>query len=288
MEPPDDLFHQQEREVGRYADKRSARMLRLLETARKELSATIGDAESFTARRVADLNAQIDSIMSDLRKDIRGVGEAATDLGKMAAAHLEASIAAVSSVSVSISFNSLNIDVLRKFSSNEVARIAKLVEAEREVIRSVLFTKVGVQGENPRQVAKRLAGPNSQFAGRFGHVENILRTETSTIYNAQSLEGIEIANKGYDLGLNKRIIETIDAKRNHPISQVLNGQVQKTGEPFRASVPAVAAKAAALHKSVSGIFWPVKAGFYEGDRLPAHYRERGIVVPTEKPVNAPK
>lgn len=271
--------------MGRYADTRTTRLLRMMESARKEISGTISSAESFTARRVIDLTRQIDAIMGDLRKDIHGIGEAATDLGKMAIQHVEASVALISSVDISISFNALNIEVLKKFSSTEVARIAKIMEAEKDVIRSVLFTKVGVKGENPRQVARRLAGPDSQFAGRFGHVENILRTETSTVYNANSLDALQSANADYGLGLNKRIVETIDAKRNHPISQVLNGQVQKPGEPFRASVSAVHARAAALHKKVSGIFWPIRDGFYEGQRLPAHYRERGIVVPTEKPVN---
>ena len=283
--PPDELFRQQERAVGRYADVRASRMLRLLETTRKELSATIADVDGFTARRVADLNAQIESIMADLRKDIRGVGESATELGNLALAHVEAGIVATTGTSVTISINALNIDVLKRFSSNEVARIAKIMDNEKELIRSLLFTKVGVKGENPRQVAQKLAGPNSSFAGRFGHVENILRTETSTVYNANSLDAIKGANKEHGLALNKRIVETIDAERNHPISQVLNGQVQTVDGPFRASVAAVAAKAAVFHKSVSGIFWPIKGGFYEGERLPAHYRERGIVVPTEKEVN---
>lgn len=283
--PPDELYRKQEAEVGRYADTRSARLLRMLETARKEISATISDAETFTARRIIALTSEIDGIMADLRRDIHGVGEAATDLGHMAASHLQTSIVAVTGVKVDISIGSLNLDILKQFSSTNVARIAKIIDAEKDVIRSVLFTKVGVKGENPRQVAKRLAGPDSQFAGRFGHVENILRTETSTIYNAQSLEGIQVANTDYDLALNKRIVETIDSKRNHPISQVLNGQVQLAGEPFRASVAQVQAKASAMHKTVGGIFWPIKNGFYEGQRLPAHYRERGIVVPTEKEVN---
>lgn len=285
--PPDDLLARQEAEVARYADARARRVMSMLETARRQIQGIIADADSFTAQRVAFLVRQIDALSAQLARELNSVGSSSPELAGITQRHLQESIAAIADLQVLISVDALNLESLRLFSSNEVARMAKLIDAEKEVIRSVLFTKVGVKGENPVKVARQLAGKESQFAGRFAHIENILRTETSTVYNRQSLAGIQAANEQYDLGLNKKIVETIDAKRNHPISMVLNGQVQRVDRKFKASVSKVQAAAAKIKKSVGGTFWKVEDGFYTGMVLPAHYRERGIVVPTDEPVNAP-
>jgi hypothetical protein len=284
--PPDELFHAQEREVGRYTDQRVKRLLAMLESARRDLRGVIAEPESFTAQRVLSLTQQIDDISRQLRGQVQQIGASTYDLAQMTKRHLEASIAAIQP-NVQIAIGALNTDSLMRFSMNELENVTKITDQGLATIKSVLFTKVGVQGQNPAQVARQLAGKDGMFAGKFGHIETIMRTETSTVYNAQSLSGIEFANNNFDLALNKRIVETIDSHRNHPISQVLNGQVQAVDGEFRASVSAVAAKAAKLHKGTGGIFWPIKGGYYVGQRLPAHYRERGIVTPTEREINVP-
>lgn len=284
--PPDDLFHQQERELLRYTDSRVSLFLKRLEEARRELLEAIGAPDSYETQRLLNLIAQVDEIGLRTQADLLQMPNAAPELARLSREHLTRSISAVSGLEVSIAFDALNTDVLQRFSENELKHVTGLVAAEKEKIKSVLFTKIGVKGENPARVARQLAGSDSSFAGRFGHVETILRTETSTIYNAQSLAAIQDANTNYELNLNKRIIETLDAKRNHPISLVLNGMVQEVGKPFKVKVSAVQAAASRLKKGrgTGGIFWPKVGEYYVGEKLPAHYRERGIIVPTEKPV----
>lgn len=288
--PPDELFRSQERDLLLYTDKRTADFLKLLESARRDLFETIGGPDSYTSQRLLKIIAQVDEIGLQLQADLLKQENAAEPLAKLVQSHLEASIPAVSGVEVSIGFDILNTEILRKFSENELKHVTGLVAAEKEKIKSVLFTQVGVKGRNPQQVARELAGKEGAFAGKYGHIETILRTETSTIYNAQSVQGIQHANEEYSLDLKKRIVETLDAKRNHPISVVLNNQVQDVGKKFRVKVSDVKAAAARMKKGkgMGGIFWPIVDGYFEGERLPAHYRERGIMVPTQKPVNAPQ
>jgi hypothetical protein len=285
--PPEDLFARQERDLQRFSNARAAQVLRYLEIARREISGIIADEDSFTAQRIASLSAQIDQAIAQLQRDVVSIGPSTTDLAKMSQRHLEQTIRIIAGMDVSISMGVLNLQTMTEFSMNELAHCTTLIEAEKQVIKSVLFTKVGVLGENPRKVAKQLTGPDSQFAKRYNNIENILRTETSHVYNGQSLKGLQYANETYGLELNKKIVETIDFTRNNPISLVLNGQVQAPDKKFKASVSLVKSKASMLKKSAGGIFWPIENGFYTGQRLPAHYRERGIVVPTDEPVNAP-
>lgn len=288
--PSDELHHRQEKELQRLANARVKRLLRMLEDARLELQATIAnvDADTFTANRVIMLNEQIDQIMEALRRDIRRAGEHASEIASLAKSHLDETVGIITgSSTIKVSFDVLNVDVLRKFSQLTLENVSDLMGvAEKNKIKSVLFTKVGVKGENPAKVARELVGRDSAFTGRYNHVENIIRTETNSVYNAQSLEGIKSLNEAHDLGLAKRIVETIDPKRNHPISVVLNGQVRKPGDKFKASVSAVQSAGARMGKKgrVNGVLWPIVNGYYVGDRLPAHYFERGIVVPTTKPL----
>jgi hypothetical protein len=283
------MFHRQEKELGRFTDTRVKRLLSMLESARQEVQAIIAEPDTFTAQRVIFLTQQIDSVSRQLRSNVQQVGASTTELAQMSQRHLEASIASIApKAGVSISLNVLNTDSLFRFSMNELEKVTGIAEDGLKTIKSALFTKVGIQGQNPVKVARQLAGKDGVFAGKFGHIETILRTETSTVYNAQSLGGIQYANQAYNLDLNKRIVETIDAERNHPISQILNNQVQAVDGLFKAKVSEVQAKARALHKGGGGIFWEVKNGFYVGQRLPAHYRERGIVVPTEREINVPQ
>jgi hypothetical protein len=77
----------------------------------------------------------------------------------------------------------------------------------------------------------------------------------------------------------KRDVEVFDLKRNHPISRVLDGQTIPVQASFRAPVAQVEAWAARLRKPSGGIFWREVGGAYVGPTLPAHFGERGVVVP---------
>jgi hypothetical protein len=278
----DDLFRRHEQELGRFTDRRVRRFLRILDGARKQLQADISAEDALTAARAASLALQIDKIINQAVADMRELGPVSENLAKLAAAHAESGIAAVAGVRLAVAFDRLNTRLLQRFSENELKHVTGLVDIEKQRLKSVLFNRVGVRGENPRKVAQELAGPDGLFAKRFAHIENILRTETSTVYNEQATEAIKVVNKEHGLALNVRIVETIDHKRNHPISQVLNGMVQRPGEPFRVPVAKVRAVAAKLGKQLGGVLWRVENGHYIGERLPAHYRERGVMVATRE------
>lgn len=283
--PPDELFRAQEADLDRYATARELQLVRMLERARKEMQAEISDIDSFTARRVSALTKQIDDIVADLKKDVLSIGESASDLAEMTQVHLQTSLTAITGLEISVGLDVLNVDILRRFSENNLIHVTTLIQAEKETVKSVLFSKVGVLGQNPRKVAKELMGADSRFANRYGVLENIFRTESSTIYNAQSLTGIQSANQEHGLSLNKRIVETIDNKRNHPISQLLNNKVQAADKPFRIKIADVQRRGKILKRSAGGVLWPKEGAYYVGQKLPAHYRERGVVVPTEREIN---
>lgn len=79
----------------------------------------------------------------------------------------------------------------------------------------------------------------------------------------------------------RRIVEIID-KHNHPISRVLDGQAQPIGAPFRAPVEDVFIQSRLLRKGVGGIVWTRLGGAFIGESLPAHYADRGRIVPFRK------
>lgn len=284
--PPDDLFRRQEIELVKFSDRRVSEFLRLLNSARADITSNLRDLTEFEARRVARLTAQIDEIMAQTVKDMRGIGTPIEPLGRMVQQHLQTSASIIAERSITFPFDVLNPETLRKFSQNELIKCTTLVELEKQRVKGIIFSKVGVKGQNPRKLAAQLTKPGGPFEGHR-HMETILRTETSTVYNQQTETGLQAVNDKYDLGLNRRIFETLDNERNHPISQVLNGQVAAPGQKFKASVSEVRAKAAKLKRRSGGIFWPQQGGYYIGTSLPAHYNERGRVVPTEKPVNVP-
>lgn len=282
-EPTDSFFAKQELEVERYASMRATTLYKKMELARREMLGLIADNAEFTVNRVLKTVSRIESVQRELKAEITGMGTPVKDLAKLAITHVESSTLAVAGERVLISFDKLNLSVIQKFSELELDKVVSIVcDQQINAIKSALFTNVGIKGQNPAQVAKKLCGKEGVFRSKYAQVENIMRTETSTVYNAQALDAIKASNEEYDLNLNKRIVETIDAKRNHPISQVLNNQVVKVNDKFKAKVSLVKARAVALHKSSGGVFWPIVDGYYVGERLPAHYRERGIVVPTAK------
>ena len=287
---PEDLYRRFEKELAKYEDRRVRQVLSMLETARTDLFDAIAESTEFNRKRLTNLVLQIDLISSRLQRELSSVAPASDELAPTVAAQQERAIKAITGLDVRISIGVLNDDVIRRFSLDVLGQVRSITaQSELNAIKAALFSKIGVQGLNPVKVARELAGREGMFTGRYALVETILRTETSTVYNEQGLRSILHANETYKLGLHKKIVETIDNKRNHPISQVLNGQVQYADQVFKASVSKVEAVASKLGRGRkgAGIFWSKVGEFYVGDRPPAHYRERGTVVASKDPVNAP-
>lgn len=294
MEPSDAFFEAQESELQKYSTQRVKDLLRQLEAARRDIYASILET-GVERERLMGLIAQIDTISSGLQRDLAANPTPVEHVGKMVQRHFSASIEKITErQGIYIAWNAITPEIITRFSQNELKKVTSITAVDQiQAIKSALFSQVGIQGQNPQQVAKRLAGKDGLFTNKYGIVENIMRTEVSTIYNEQGLLAIHNANETYGLTLNKKIIERIDDLRNHPISQVINGQVQLPDKPFRAEIAKVKAVGKRIHKPLrlsakggyASVFWPVKGDYFEGQRLPAHYRERGIVVASGEPPN---
>jgi hypothetical protein len=283
--PPDSFFTAQERQLSLFVDRYLLEFVDLLEESRKDLELLISGPESFAQSQALELLPQVDRIASTLKQDIISKQSLLDNITVLSTEHNNNILSTVTGQSFNISFTRLNEQVLARFARNELEKVTGLVDSELRTIKSVLMTKVGVQGENPRQIAKVIAGKQSQFAGRFNHIQTILRTESSTIYNAQGLDSIRQANAVLPESgqLKKRIIENLDVNRNHPVSRVLKNQIQPVDKPFTAKVSdIIAASKVTVHKyRPKSMFWPLKGGIYSGMNLPAHYNDRGIVVASE-------
>jgi hypothetical protein len=280
-----------EAEVNAFAVRRVQRLLSLLETARKEIRGSIGE-EDLEPARIQKLSKQIDGIRRELAQDIEQFRDPVDTLAKLAQGHHAAETAVLVENAIIIPTEAISPAILYQIAENNMAMVkSDIVDSQLRAIKTRLFSKVGVAGLNPRKVAHELAGADSQFTGMYHRLENVFRTETSTVYNTQKVEAITESNKLDGISFRKRIVEHMDYSRNHPISLVLNNLVQENGKPFRAAVGEVEAAASKLGRGrkkgggVAGIFWTQQNGYYMGDRLPAHYMERGTMVATEKPIS---
>lgn len=104
-----------------------------------------------------------------------------------------------------------------------------------------------------------------------------------TISRAANVTLLEASDAAHvadpSVGLLKRDVEVMDLRRNHPISRVLDGMTIPVQALFHAPASEVERWAARLRKPMGGIFWRQVGGDYVGPTLPAHYGERGVVVP---------
>lgn len=282
----DELWRDQERQYIRWVDAETTAFLNMLDQARADLESALSDLTGFQSARVMAILPQIDAIQRDALRKIDRFGPADKRSAELVLAQQTAAYAEMG-VQVYVALDRINPMILRNFARLSLDKVKGITADSINTVRSVLFTKVGVIGENPRKVAKYLAGREGLFTNNYRRLENIVRTESAHVYNGQKLESIKDA-VAQGVALNKRIIETVDYKRNHPISLVLSDKVQEADQPFRVLVSDVEAAATRIGKSPSGVFWQRQGAYYVGSNLPAHYMDRGVLVPTQREPNTPK
>lgn len=298
-EMPEERIAEQEAELRAFADLRAKRIIDRIDQARRDILAEILDLSAqpdseAQRRRLNSVLQQMDAIQKNMVDDIRLVGSSDQYIGKLVEAHVSEAVSFVASVPMSVGFDTINTRAISLFAQNELEKVTRLAENQLDVIRGALVRDVGAKGLNPRTVAYNLAKSDSGlFAGMYARLQTIIRTESATVYNAQTMEGLRYAVKERNIPLRVKISEHKDDARNHPISQVIDRQVQEVGDSFRAKVSAVeaVAKRLAAHSgkkkrkaTTAGIFWPRVGEYYVGGNLPAHYNERGRIVPTQLPV----
>lgn len=296
----DKIVQAQEAELRAFADKRASRFIAYIEQARKDILAEIQDLADTTTgdqpvsrTRLVRLLGRLDEIKKEASQNILSVGPSDEYIAKLTKAHMEANLLEVAGKAITLTLDDINPRLLSLFAQNELEKVASMTEQQISVIKSALIRDVGAKGLNPRAIAKNLAGNESGlFTGMYGRLQTIVRTESATVYNEQIVESIKVSiSQGAELRM--KISEHPDDSRNHPISQVINNQVREVGEPFRAKVSDVKRAATRLaaaskrkpSKSLGrSIFWPEINGYYVGRNLPAHYNERGRIVPTQNEV----
>lgn len=146
---------------------------------------------------------------------------------------------------------------------------------------SLWLTATSGQRLTSRQLADALTtGPRSALlalAPRWRQHADLFVSRSANATLLEASQAAEIAVPS--VGLLKRDVEVFDLRRNHPISRVLDGMTIPVQASFRAPVAQVEAWAARLKKPSGGIFWREVGGAYVGSTLPAHFGERGVVVP---------
>lgn len=128
-----------------------------------------------------------------------------------------------------------------------------------------------LQQETEVQLAKRVAEATALPLPRAALVA---RMETNRAYNEVASQAVAELGDGWT----RRIVEVVDAK-NHPFSRAADGKMAPPGRAFRVPVSDVSDAARAMGRPVGTVLWPQVGGDYVGTALPAHYGERGRVVP---------
>jgi hypothetical protein len=133
------------------------------------------------------------------------------------------------------------------------------------------LTAGAIQGEGETAMVRRIRAqtPLAESEARL-----VVRMETNLAYNRVASEFVAEAGPGWT----RRISEVSDAN-NHPFSRVADGETARPGRNFRVSVAEVNRQAALMKRSVGTVLWRIVGDHYIGETLPAHYGERGRIVP---------
>lgn len=255
-------------------------MLRALADSESEvLAALASEPDLLRRQRLAALVTRLAGYRVTMEARLRNVLDAADRrVLDLAARHLDALAAAAGPAALS--------DAGRVQAAGVLARqhdlllhqysVGRYSQAAMGRIQTALVAGV-LQGESPGAVAARVRRAGGPAALNRREAELMARMELSRAY---SQGNGEIAAVLYDTdpGWRKRIVEVRD-RNNHPFSRVADGTLAKPGAAFAVSVAAVAAAAAAMGRSAKGVVWAARNGAYRGMHLPAHFGERGRVVP---------
>jgi hypothetical protein len=289
-------------------DAEARRFLRTFDGARREMAENLGElvksgaAEKYpyTAQYQRTMLAQVESGSTVLRRRLGSQLSDAAERQKGAA--LDDLLGTIRQFEPDFvdAAGQVQVEALRRMTESQglllhnysIQRYGATVVAEMQRALTVGLA----MGATPRQLVERLAGPDGVIAGMRRRAELIVRMELNSAFNRYHLDAIKGSAAVLDRGLAaddpdrmmKKADEFTDL-RNHAISRVLHGQVQDVDEPFRAPRAKVAAEHEAIQaarvaarlkrRRLSGILWPLTGEFYEGMNYPAHFWERGRIVP---------
>lgn len=286
----DDLLAQQGRALDRLHDAQAASVLAAYEDARRSLHErlTHAPASSETQQRLRVMLAQVNAGAVDLRERLgQALSAGERKAHDTAQRHLLKLVKTAEPGFLEVG-GAVEVGVVQRLAALRGLALhqyavdrygAQVVDAiQRELAAGV------ASGLTVQQLADRVAAAGgSVMAGMRGRCELIARMETSRAYNDAHLEAIreiEAQDPRPDDPILKKIDEFIDG-RNHPFSRAANGRTALPGDVFVVPIAAVrgAAKASGRKTSV-GILWKLDGrGNWVGQTLPAHYHERGRIIP---------
>lgn len=248
-------------DAGRSA--RAARLVEVLENERRRLLERLGEIQSSNRYVVLrQRQARIDEFARRLAAGLtRAIDRELVDIQRQSLADA----AALLKVSTRGA-----VDALSKQRGMKLYRpqVQSLVAAIRD-----RAYRIAILGGSDTQ----LAGRQSSMAGYRTRVGLAGRQIYGQSYNEAQVAIGDHVSAPAGKKVYKRIVEVQDAK-NHPFSLAANGLKVPLNAVFRVRSAEVRRWAAVLNRSYGGIYWPLKAGFYEGLTLPAHINDRGYVV----------
>jgi hypothetical protein len=300
----DEILEQQGDDLSGLEDREVAAFLKAYEDARRELREKLAKVtvdhpdQRFTAQHMRVMLAQIEDGLRELRKRLQLQLDAATDRARQKAlADLLATIK-VAEPDFTDTGNRIEHAALRKIADSRGLLLHRhSVERYGEMLIGEVQRQLSVglvSGETYTQLRDRLtAVEDSPFAQMRGRAELIVRMEMNAAYNGSHQASIESAAEILDDPddpdpMLKKADEARDV-RNHALSRVLDGMVVGPKEQFRVPQAEVAAEHAKLQaerrakklpeRKLGGITWPLVGGFYVGLHHPAHFNDRGRIVP---------
>lgn len=283
------LLELQGAELARLSDEAAARMIAALEDGRRvllEALSSVGDeTASQQAQRLRVSLVQAEAALLSLRDRLGLVlSEFEREAHRLTISHLFGLVEFHSEQFPGARGIDLHIVErlsrkgqlgLHRYASHRYsAQVLDLVQ--RELVAGVA-ANIG-----QAKIAERIAGIGSDLFGQLKpRAELIARMELSRAYNDAQLEAIQLWAEEDDRPgdpILKRIEEYLDA-RNHPFSRVSDGMTADPNASFRVPVAAVNREARKMKKSPKGVLWPNVGGVYVGANLPAHYNDRGRIIP---------
>jgi len=305
----DRLIDRQGAALDRLDDREARRFLRAFEDARRELREKLSamqalgldEATPYTAQHLRVTLAQVESSVQQLQRRLQAALDESLRVTQERALQDLIDVIKLQEPGFVDTGQRLEMEAMRRLSEDRgllvhqhsVSRYsAEMMEAiQRELIGGL------ATGQTVRQITDRLTGiKGSIFAERRWRAELVARMELNSAYNRSHLIGLQTArdvldDPDTDDPLLKRADEYRDL-RNHAISRVLHGMVVPIDEPFR--VPAAKVKAeheklqaqrvakGLKRRRLSGITWRRDGAHYVGAHMPAHFWDRGRIVPHRK------
>lgn len=298
----DDLIERQADELARLDDREVRALLRALDDSRRDLGdrlRAIGPGKTtFTSHRLRVALVQVQTAQAELQDRLgRQLDASIRAVDDKALAHTLAVIRRAERKFTDAG-GAIEFSALRKMASSRDLQLSQ-VSASLNRYGTALVEDIHRQlvlgvtsGDTLDELTKRIAGTDGLFAASSGRAELIARMELNAAYNRATQDTIEELAAGDAPDdpdpMLRKACEFRDL-RNNAISRVLDGMVVGIKDPFRVSVAVVQAEHAKLNaarkaarlptRRLGGIVWPVRGANYVGFNYPAHFRDRGRIVP---------